>query len=184
MKKNILLIFSIMLVATLLFKGTDFQSVEEFYLLNLDQVTESSEVVTFSIRVDNILDNYDLLKDNLKSDQYVPRDGVIVEKKEFVLRPGDTVFDLLLRITRHDKIQMEYQGADLNQFGSVYVQGINHLYEFSCGEGSGWSYLLNGEYPQYGTSIYKPEDGDDILFAYTCNFGQDLDRYKMKKEGE
>lgn len=177
MKKNILLLFSIILVGTLLFKGTDFQSVEEFYRLNLDQITDTSEVVTFEIRVDNIIDNYDLLKENLKSDQYVPKSGVILEKKEFVLRPGDTVFDLLLRISRHDQIQMEYQGADLNQFGSIYVQGINHLYEFSCGKGSGWNYLINGEYPQHGSSVYKPVDGDEILFAYTCNFGRDLDRY-------
>ncbi len=184
MKKNILLLFSIILIGTLLYKGTNFQSVDEFYLQNLDQVTESSDVVTFSIRVDNILDNYDLLKENLKTEEYVPSTGAVLEKKEFVLRPGDTVFDILLRVTRHYKIQMEYQGADLNQFGSVYVQGINHLYEFSCGKGSGWSYLINGNYPQYGTSVFKPEDGDDILFVYTCNFGRDLDRYRSKEGGE
>lgn len=183
MKKNILLLLGLFILGAVLIKGTNFQTVEEFYLLNLDQVTEESQVVSFSIRVDTILDNYEDLKDNLRSEEYVPLNGVILEKMSYVLRPKDTVFDLLLRITRHHQIQMEYQGADLNQFGSIYVQGINHLYEFSCGKGSGWSYLVNGKYPQYGSSIYEPTDGDDIMFVYTCNFGRDLERYLIQ-EGE
>ncbi len=30
---------------------------------------------------------------------------------------------------------------------SVYVEGINNIYEFSCGEQSGWMYEVNGVYP-------------------------------------
>src|SRR5699024_1855540 len=102
-------------------------------------------------------------------------DGVILEETEYVLRPGDTVFDILLRTTRHNRIHMEYQGADKNAFNSVYIQGINHLYEFSCGPLSGWMYEVNGVYPDYGVSRYVLEDKDTITFNYTCDLGRDLE---------
>ena len=78
------------------------------------------------------------------------------------------------RATRHNKIQMEYQDARLNSFGSVYVQGINYLYEFSCGELSGWMYRVNGQFPNYGCSKYTLKDGDVIEWLYTCDLGRDV----------
>ena len=69
---------------------------------------------------------------------------------------------------------MEYQGADLNSYGSVYVQGINYLYEFSCGPLSGWMYKVNEVFPNYGSSKYELEDGDVISWVYTCDLGRDV----------
>ena len=69
---------------------------------------------------------------------------------------------------------MEYQGSDENSYGSVYIRGINYLYEFSCGPLSGWMYKVNGEYPNYGCSKYKLKDGDVIEWVYTCDLGQDV----------
>ena len=58
---------------------------------------------------------------------------------------------------------------------SYYVEGINNLYEFDCGEQSGWMYAVNGWYPNYGCSAYTLSDGDVIGWAYTCNgYGADL----------
>ena len=62
-------------------------------------------------------------------------------------------------------------------YGSVYVQGINHLYEFSCGELSGWMYMVNGEFPNYGCSKYELKDGDEIVWCYTCDLGRDVGCY-------
>lgn len=99
-----------------------------------------------------------------------------------MLRDGDTVFDLLYRAVRYNKIQFEYQGADENPFGSAYIQGINYLYEFSCGSTSGWVYMVNGEFPNYGCSKYELSDGDVVKWVYTCNLGQDVD-YPMNNSG-
>ncbi|MDE6150333.1 MAG: DUF4430 domain-containing protein [Ruminococcus sp.] len=174
MKKDILIIFSILIVAAVLIMGTDFQTVDEYYLTHIDDITPDSQTVFISINCDRILDNYDKLDNSLKNEKYVPSNGIILDKTEYVLRSGDTAFDILDRAVRHNKIPMDYKGANETGYGSAYVQGINHIYELSCGEGSGWTFLINGETPQYGCSQIELEDGDYVEWLYTCNFGEDL----------
>jgi len=59
-------------------------------------------------------------------------------------------------------------------YGADYIEGINYLYEFDAGEQSGWMYKVNGAFPSYGCSDYILEDGDSIVWAYTCDMGRDL----------
>lgn len=174
MKKDILAIFAILLILALLIGGTDFQTVDEYYLTHIDAITPESETVKVSIRCDMALKNYDSLDPTLQSEEFVPRDGVILPETEYVLRPGDTVFRLLDRVTRYNQIQMEYEGADKNSFSSVYIEGIHYLYEFSCGPLSGWMYRVNGVYPTYGSSRYTLQDGDVVEWVYTCDLGHDV----------
>lgn len=162
-----------MLVA-LVIKGTNIQSVDEYYLTHIDDISPYSETVTISIRCDTVLANPDDLDPALKQGDYIPSDGVILPPTEYVLRPGDTVFDILDRAVRYNKIQMEYQGSDENSYGSVYIRGINYLYEFSCGPLSGWMYRVDGEYPNYGCSKYELKDGQNIEWIYTCDLGEDV----------
>lgn len=166
MKKDILIIFCVVLVLAVLIMGTDFQSVDEYYLMHLEDITPDSETVTLSIRCDSVLTRMDKLDANLRD--YIPPDGVILQPTQYVLRPGDTVFDVLYRVARSRKIQFEYQGADQNLLASVYVQGINYLYEFSCGSDSGWIYLVNGEFPSRGCADYALQDGDTVEWIYSC----------------
>jgi hypothetical protein len=175
LRKDILSLAFIALLVAVLISGTKIQSVDEYYLTHIDDITEDSETITISIRADTVLANWDKLSPELRSEKYVPKDGIILPKTEYVLQPGDTVFDILQRTIRHNQIHMEFQGADQNVFGSVYIQGINHLYEFSCGPLSGWMYAVNGKYPEFGVSKYILHDGDDIEFNYTCDLGRDLD---------
>jgi hypothetical protein len=174
MKKDFLIILSVVFLVVVLVMGTDFQSVEDYYLTHVDDITPESETVFVSIRCDTILQNWDNLRKELRSDEFVPKDGVILKKTEFVLREGDTAFNMLQRVTRYNRIQMEYQGADLNKFGSVYIRGINYLYEFSCGELSGWMFKVNGEFLNYGCSKYELKDGDVVEWIYTCDLGRDI----------
>ena len=174
MKKDLIALFAVILMIAVLINGTNIQSVDEYYLTHIDDITPDSETVTISIRCDTILRNYDDLDPALRSPEYVPPDGVILPVTEYVLRPGDTVFDILNRAVRYNKIQMEYQGADQNSYGSVYVQGIHYLYEFSCGPLSGWMYRVDGEYPNYGCSKYTLQDGDVVRWVYTCDLGEDV----------
>lgn len=97
MKKNILMVGVIALLAVLLALGTDIQSVDEYYLTHMEDITEDSETVTLSIRCDTVLDNWDKLDKQLRSSKYVPSDGVILPETTYVLRQGDTVFDVLNR---------------------------------------------------------------------------------------
>lgn len=179
MKKNILMAGALALLVALLVLGTDIQTVDEYYLTHMEDITEDSETVTLSIRCDTVLDNWDKLDRQLRSSKYVPADGVILPETTYVLRQGDTVFDILNRACRYHKIQMEYQGADASVYNSVYIKGIHYLYEFSCGELSGWVYRVNGDYAGKGCSACRLEDGDRVEWIYTCDLGRDVGYYSM-----
>lgn len=174
MRKDIIAVFTVVLLIAVIINGTNIQSVDEYYLTHIDDITPESETVTISIRCDTVLDNYSNLDSALQSEKYVPLDGVILPPTEYVLRPGDTVYDILDRAVRYNKIQMEYQGADENSYGSVYIRGIHYLYEFSCGPLSGWMYRVDGEFPNFGCSKYELCDGQVIEWIYTCDLGQDV----------
>lgn len=172
MKKDLFALCVIVFIVILLISGTKIQSVDDYYLTHLDDITEESETVFLTIRCDTILHHWDDLDPALKYEEYVPSDGVILERTEYVLREGDSVYDILNRAVRHNKIQMEC--VYTQNYGSIYVQGINHLYEFSCGELSGWMYTVNGVFPNYGCSKYALSDGDEIVWCYTCDLGRDV----------
>ena len=174
MKKDILALFVIVLLVAVVINGTNIQSVDEYYLTHIDDITPDSETVTISIRCDTILQNYGDLDPALRSDEFVPPDGVILLPTRYVLRPGDTVFDILDRAVRYNRIQMEYQGARENSFGSVYIQGLHYLYEFSCGPLSGWMYRVNGEFPSEGIDSIELHNGDKVEWLFSCDGGTDV----------
>lgn len=172
MKKDIFAICIVAFILVLVFSGVKIQSVDEYYLVHIDDITPESETVFLTIRCDTILDNWEKLEPELRYEKYVPADGIILDRHEYVLRNGDTVYDILDRAVRSNKLQMECTYSV--NYASVYVEGINQLYEFSCGELSGWMYTVNGIFPNYGCSKYFPEDGDDIVWCYTCDLGRDV----------
>lgn len=57
---------------------------------------------------------------------------------------------------------------------SSYVSSINGLAEFSCGQGSGWMYSVNGVFPSKACGKYKLSGGESVRWVYTCNLGNDL----------
>lgn len=138
------------------------QSVDEYYQIHLEDITPESQTVFIRIDCKNALG---------KTERDLPENGVILPKTEYVLRDGDSVFDIFLRAVRDKKIQMEFSG-DKNK--SAYVRGIDYLYEFDGGELSGWMYMVNGYMANVSSSQYHPKDGDFISWEYTCNIGKDL----------
>ncbi|UQZ34997.1 hypothetical protein C2I18_16585 [Paenibacillus sp. PK3_47] len=96
--------------------------------------------------------------------------GTILAAAAYELEEGDTVLELLKRITRKNKIQMEYKGAK----SFAYVEGIDNLYEFDRGAESGWMYSVNGEFPGKGAGTYTLNPGDTIEWLYTLDLGKDL----------
>lgn len=182
MKKDAIILLIIIAVAAALICFTDIQSVDEYYLEHLEDIGPDSKTVTLSIRCGTIFDNYDQLDPALRSDEYVPKDGVILPPTEYVLRDGDSVFDILSRAVRHNKIQMDFSGENENSYGAVYVKGIHYIYEFSCGPLSGWIYRVDGEMPSYGCSKYYLKDGQNIEWIYSCALGTDAGDEWVKGE--
>lgn len=124
---------------------------------------------TLSIRCNAILEHLDWL--NPDKSELVPADGVILAASQTSVPKGETVFNLLQSQTRAAGIQME--ASFTPGYGSSYVEGIANLYEFDCGQQSGWTYLVNGVQPGYGSSQYVLSDGDVVEWVYTCNLGKD-----------
>ena len=129
-----------------------------------------SKYVTISITCHTILNNLDKVSDNKKG--IIPSNGVILSQKQVEINDGDTVFDVLLREARKQRIHMDFVESPV--YGSAYIKGINNIYEFDAGELSGWMYSVNGVFPNYGCSIYNLNDGDVIQWMYTCDLGKDL----------
>lgn len=125
---------------------------------------------TLSVSCATILDNEDKLNPDKKD--IVPEDGIIFPSTEVVFYEGESVFNVLLREMKKNKIHMEFVMTPL--YNSNYIEGIANLYEFDCGELSGWIYKVNGWVPNYGCSRYSLKDGDVIEWVYTCDLGRDV----------
>ena len=127
---------------------------------------------TFSIECSTILNNLSMLDaDKLEC---VPSDGVILTKTTVNFYEGESVFDVLQRLCKEKGIHMESSWTPI--YNSAYIEGIHNLYEFDCGELSGWMYRVNGWYPNYGCSRYQLKDGDVVEWRYTCDLGNDVGR--------
>lgn len=132
--------------------------------VNTSDTQEAHLTCTIAILCDTILDNMDLLATG--KDSYVPGNGILLAPTTVSFTDGDSVFDVLKRTCDAYGIQLEYSYTPA--YNSYYVEGINHLYEFDCGNESGWMYQVNSQFPNYGCSDYTVEPGDAIVWCYTC----------------
>ena len=127
---------------------------------------------TFSIECSTILNNLSDLDPDKR--HLVPSDGVILPPTKVTFYEGESVYDVLQRVCKENNIHMESSWTPV--YNSAYIEGINNLYEFDCGELSGWMYRVNGWYPNYGCSRYQLADGEVVEWRYTCDLGNDIGR--------
>lgn len=125
---------------------------------------------TLSIRCDTILDNMAKLEEGKGA--IVPKDGTILATTTVTFSEGESVFDILKHVTREKRIHMEFRDTPI--YNSAYIEGIHNLYEFDCGDLSGWMFKVNDWFPNYGCSRYVVQDGDKIEWVYTCDLGADV----------
>ncbi|MCB2300352.1 DUF4430 domain-containing protein [Clostridium tagluense] len=125
---------------------------------------------TLSVTCASILNN--MSKFNKDKLEVLPKNGMIYKTQTVSFSKGEAVFDVLLREMKKNKIHMEFEMTPI--YNSNYIEGINNLYEFDCGELSGWMYKVNGWYPNYGCSRYVLKKGDVIEWVYTCDLGRDI----------
>lgn len=131
----------------------------------LNDNTNDALTCRLSVSCKSVLENYDMLKDSKK--EIIPEDGVIFKEKTVEFFTGESVFDVVYREMKSNKIHFEFVKTPM--YNSVYIEGIANLYEFDCGNYSGWQYRVNGEKPTYGCSQYTLSNGDEIEIFYSCN---------------
>lgn len=134
------------------------------------KVSDKKMTCTLSVRCDTILKNMKYL--DPEKVELVPKDGVIFPAQKVTFYEGESVFNVLQREMKKHKIHMEFQNTPI--YNSAYIEGINNLYEFDCGELSGWMYKVNGWFPNYGCSRYQLKQGDVVEWVYTCDLGRDV----------
>lgn len=143
-------------------------------------VTHKAMKCTLSVSCDTILTHMeDLVTEKVS---LVPEDGVLFKAQEVTFYEGESVFDVLLREMKNHKIHMEFVNTPI--YNSAYIEGMGNLYEFDCGQLSGWMYKVNGWFPNYGCSRYMLQDGDKVEWVYTCDLGRDVGGYIEGMEGE
>ena len=147
-----------------------------------DQKVDNDEefYVTISIDCLTVLQNMDNLEEG--KEKYVG-DGWILKTTKVKCKKGQTVYDILEQVCKAYSIQMENSYTPL--YGSNYIEGIGNLYEFDCGNLSGWMYNVDGWYPNYGCARYVLKAGEAIQWRYTCNgLGADLGSDFMSGESK
>ena len=143
-------------------------------------ITDKELTCTLSVRCDTILDNMsDFDKDKA---EILPNNGIILKETEVVFYEGETVFNLLRREMKKNKIHMEFN--EVPMYGSAYIEGIANIYEFDCGELSGWMYKVNDWFPNYGCSRYKLKEHDKVEWIYTCDLGRDIGGDYSQRNGK
>lgn len=102
----------------------------------------------------------------------VPANGVILDTTEVTFNPGDTVYDITLRMAKDQKIHMESEGTQA--MGNLYVAAIANIYEKAYNSKSGWIYLINGTQPGISSGLQELKNGDQLVWAYSLDLGNDL----------
>lgn len=161
-RKNFLSVAIIAAVLIAFVLVTDFQSADQYYSGQLPPKPDACGTVTLAIRCRNALGQ--------PGTAHLPPDGMILAPTELPIAPGDTVYTILTEAAQAFGIHMESSGGP----GMRYVSGIANLYEFTCGDLSGWLYTVNGKSPSAGCDQAPLQPGDTVEWAYTLDMGGDL----------
>lgn len=133
-------------------------------------ITSDTLTCSLAVSCNTIKNNLSLLDSEKR--ELVPENGIIYTNQAVTFYEGESVFNVLLREMKRSKIHIEFENTPI--YNSAYIEGIGNLYEFDCGELSGWMYKVNGIFPNYGCSRYQLKNGDSIELVYTCNLGADV----------
>ncbi len=129
-------------------------------------VANNTLTCTLSVRCDTVVG-----KENKKA-AVIPNDGVVFAEQTVVFYAGESVFHVLVRELKKNKIHLEFVNVPI--YNSAYIEGIQNIYEYDFGELSGWMYKVNDRFPNYGCSQYLLKPGDKIEWVYTCDLGADV----------
>ena len=132
--------------------------------------TETELECTLSVKCDTVLNN--MLKLYTEKVEVIPENGIIFPETKVEFYEGESAFNILSREMKKNKIHIDFETTPM--YNTVYIKGISNLYEFDCGELSGWLYKINGKIQNYGCSQYILKPGDKVEFLYTCDMGKDI----------
>ncbi|MCR5798113.1 MAG: DUF4430 domain-containing protein [Eubacterium sp.] len=133
--------------------------------ISSENSAEETKAKTCELSIDcsEVFKYLDLAKPNIT--KVIPGDGNIFSGN-VEIKQGDTVFSVVKRVCEREKIQLDYEMVPM--YKTYYIKGISNLYEFDCGDESGWMYRVNGVLPNVGCSGFNVKDKDKVQLFYTC----------------
>ncbi|MCR5829024.1 MAG: DUF4430 domain-containing protein [Lachnospiraceae bacterium] len=165
--KNFLFVLIVAAIAATFVFFSDFKTESEYYSGG-DTVERSIGEATLSIRCDTVAG---------EGDPDIPEDGIILDTTTYAFGEDETVYDILVRAVRNNKIHMEVKKTGSGP-KDYYICGIANIYEYDWGDLSGWMYYVNGESPSVGCGEYYVKPGDRIEWHYTREIGKDINSGK------
>lgn len=144
---------------------TQTEEPEETQPVSTSTATPEQKTVGLLIQCKAIMDHRELWKDGIE--QVIPADGIFYQGT-IPYEEGDSVYDVLKRVCKDQEIAMDSKYTPL--YSTYYISGIGNLYEFDCGQESGWKYSVNGVTPGVGCSNYSLKAGDQIVFFYDYQY--------------
>lgn len=158
--KEYLLVLLLAGLAVLLVQKINITSKDKYYVNS--RTSSGSTITTYiTIRCDTVKGR----------SPHIPADGVILAREAVTLPEGSSAFDQLTAAVRAHSLHMEKEDSS---FGSVYVNAIGNIYEFDFGDLSGWMFSVNGVSAEVGCGTFTLHEGDEVLWAYTCDLGHDI----------
>lgn len=130
------------------------------------EATSTASIITCEVTIEctSVLDNMDKLKKGHEA--YVPSDGVFINTYMVTLDAGATAYDAIAAACRDKNVKL----TESNDGYGKYIIGFNNIDEKDCGKQSGWIYKINGVKPIKSCNKYKLQNGDKVLFTYTCSY--------------
>lgn len=101
---------------------------------------------------------------------------VLLQAQHVTIHANESVMNVLKRVTTDRKMALSYSGGGR----TAYVRGIDGLFEFDKGSGSGWLYAVNHKFPGFSCGKYRVKKGDTIQWLYTEDLGKDRDAPQVK----
>ena len=157
--KKVFKFFVLFMSVIMLTACVEIKTKDEYYKT---EEIKSNKKIMMSIDCSDILYNMESLDEGLE--EYIPEFGLILPDTYFPIKDGDTAYDVLVRAVKQNKIQLETQGL----FGKKEIEGINYIYNSSCGDSSRWIYKINGEIQQPVCNISKLSAGDIVQWVFVC----------------
>lgn len=135
---------------------------------------EGEKIVKLTINAQILTEK--AIKDKLKPEYqtYVPENGFFAKDVEIGIKGDDvTVEDVLQAYADEHDLKLEIADSA----GFKFLQSINHIGAGSAGDMSGWLYMVNNVSPSVSMSAKKLTGGENILFIYSADGGNDIKKF-------
>lgn len=152
--KSYLFVVILAAVAALGITFINVQRPDDYYNNTAD--IEDPVITYISIRCDTVAGEKD----------YIPKDGIILDKYEIIIDRGQTAYDQLIAAVKANSLHIDGTAG--------YIAGIENIYEFDFGDLSGWMFCVNRQFSDVGCGEKVLSEGDFVEWLYTKDLGKDI----------